>query len=285
MTVPGASTISNDPSRDWATAATALADGEMPSGWALVNSSSYARVAYHADQQVYFKLFLPRSPLESVKAVVRGSRATRARRHNNDLHRAGIEAPRNIAWGQLSRGREYLFSTAVPGMGIDHWLRRELPAGTRDKLHRRRTLMRELGVFIGRLHHSGFIHGDLRSGNVLADWRGGRFRFALIDNERNSRHDMPPGKLLLKNLMQLNMHTPAELGRSDRWRFFAAWRRQMRELSDIEARLIAELDQLVDRRHVLVGEERNADRNRHSGAARRLADKGKLADSPERSSR
>ena len=249
------------PPEPWTTTAGTLAVGEMPDGWQLVNSSSFARVAYHPGSQLYFKLFLPRSPFEQAKAMVRGSRATRARRHNDDLRRAGIDAPQNIAWGRLPRSGEYLFSTAVAGQGVDQWLRRELPAGCRDSLPRRRALMRELGVFVGRLHHSGFVHGDLRTGNVLAEWLGGRFRFALIDNERNSRHDMPPGKLLLKNLMQLNMHTPAELSRSDRWRFFQAWRRQMRELSDVEARLVAI--------------------ESYQWAMRRLDAKGKLADRSE----
>ena len=224
MTASSSATNDINPSQPWATTAAALADGAMPPGWTLVNSSGYARVAYHAGDQIYFKLFLPRSPLESIKA------------------------------------REYLFSTAVPGQGIDRWLRHELPAGSRDDLPGRRALLRELGVFIGRLHHSGFIHGDLRTGNVLAEWRGGRFRFALIDNERNSRHDMPPGKLLLKNLMQLNMHTPSELSRSDRWRFFESWRRQMRELSDTDARLVAV--------------------ESYRWAMRRLAAKGKLEGGP-----
>ena len=260
MTASSSATNDINPSQPWATTAAALADGAMPPGWTLVNSSGYARVAYHAGDQIYFKLFLPRSPLESIKALARGSRATRARRHNEDLHRAGIDAPHNIAWGRLWKGREYLFSTAVPGQGIDRWLRHELPAGSRDDLPGRRALLRELGVFIGRLHHSGFIHGDLRTSNVLAEWRGGRFRFALIDNERNSRHDMPPGKLLLKNLMQLNMHTPSELSRSDRWRFFESWRRQMRELSDTDARLVAV--------------------ESYRWAMRRLAAKGKLEGGP-----
>jgi hypothetical protein len=35
------------------------------------------------------------------------------------------------------------------------------------------------------------------------------------------------------------MLTAAELSRTDRWRFFHNWRRQMRELSQPEARLLA----------------------------------------------
>ena len=45
--------------------------------------------------------------------------------------------------------------------------------------------------------------------------------------------------MLLENLMQLNMHHPRELSRSDRLRFFHAWHSQMRGLSKLEADLIA----------------------------------------------
>lgn len=246
---------------DWELTAQALAEGELLDGWRLVDSSGFARVAHHPEQGVFYKLFLPRSPLERLKAILRGSRATRARRHNDELRYAGINAPLNVAWGQLPQNREYLISTAVPGAGVDHWLLRTLATTGTQQGRQRNALMQQLGVFIGRLHHSGFVHGDLRTGNVLAEVRGGRFQFALIDNERNSRHDMPPGKLLLKNLMQLNMHTPDELSRRERWRFFAAWRRQMRELSDTEARLLAQ--------------------EAFQWAMRRLDAKGKLSDNHE----
>ena len=66
-----------------------------------------------------------------------------------------------------------------------------------------------------------------------------RFRFVLIDNESNLQKVPPPGKLLLKNLMQLNMLLPSDLSRTDRMRFFCAWRRQMRELSPLEAKILA----------------------------------------------
>ena len=49
----------------------------------------------------------------------------------------------------------------------------------------------------------------------------------------------PPGRMLLRNLMQLNMLPPRILSRTDRMRFFTAWRRQMRDLDTIEAKLLA----------------------------------------------
>ena len=65
------------------------------------------------------------------------------------------------------------------------------------------------------------------------------FHFTLIDNERNMQQQPPPGKMLLRNLMQLNMLLPADLSRADRMRFFRAWRRQMRDLSPLEAKILA----------------------------------------------
>lgn len=205
----------------------------------MVGSSAYARVIAQPDEKLYYKEFLPRSPLETVKALVKGSRATRARKQNDALREAGIDAPLNIAWGKLPGGREYLFSTAMPGYGVTRWLREELPGRGDSFMRRRRNLLCGLGEFIGRLHAAGFIHGDLRTSNVLADWRENTFHFSLIDNERNTRRQPPAGRDLLRNLMQLSMLTPADVSNTDRMRFFRQWRLQMPELNDAEARLLA----------------------------------------------
>lgn len=215
-----------------------------------------ARVACHLEDKIYYKEFLPRSPVEKIKAWVKGSRATRARLHSEALLQAGFQAPKTITWGELDRGREYLFSYAVPGAGVTQWLRSKLSERDPESLALRRQLLRELGIFIGRLHATGFIHGDLRPSNVLAAKYEDRFQFSLIDNERNIRQIPPPGKLLLKNLMQLNMLLPTDLTRSDRMRFFQGWRSQMRDLSELEARLLGV--------------------QAHQWARRRLQAKGKL---------
>lgn len=216
-----------------------LAQQKLPPGWAMVNSSIFARVACHAEDEIYYKEFLPRSPLETLKALFKGSRAERARRNSDALRLAGFDAPKNLAWGKLSGGREYLFTQDVGGQGITQWLCHELSTRHGPTLALRRQLVRELGTFIGRLHATGFVHGDLRTSNVLAHKNVERFGFALIDNERNVQHHPPAGKALLRNLMQLNMLLPEDLSRTDRWRFFLAWHRQMRYLDQVEARLLA----------------------------------------------
>ena len=67
-----------------------LTANQLPPGWQLVQSSTHARVAHSPEKALYYKEFLPRSPAESLKALLRGSRATRARRHNDTLRNAGI---------------------------------------------------------------------------------------------------------------------------------------------------------------------------------------------------
>lgn len=216
-----------------------LADKELPEGWEMVQSSAFARVASNPKRAIYYKEFLPRSPLESVKALLRGSRATRARKQGDALLLAGFEAPANLAWGKLPGGREYLFTRAAKGQDVTSWLQTRLVSRAGEALAIRRQLLRDLGVHIGRLHATGFIHGDLRPGNVLADRCQGRFLFTLIDNERTVQKHPPSGRMLLRNLMQLNMLPLATLSRADRMRFFTGWRRQMRDLSPLEARLLA----------------------------------------------
>lgn len=216
-----------------------LADRELPPGWQMVQSSAFARVACNPERRIYYKEFLPRSPLETLKGLIRGSRATRARRNGDALLLAGFGAPANLAWGKLAGGREYLFTGTARGQGLDTWLATTLTSRSRENLFLRRQLLKALGVFIGRLHATGFVHGDLRPGNVIAHQCEDRFTFTLIDNERTVHKDPPSGRMLLRNLMQLNMLPPQVLSRTDRMRFFSRWRRQMRELSPVESGLLA----------------------------------------------
>lgn len=216
-----------------------LAEDALPDEWERVKSSTYTRVAVNTARQLYYKEYLARSPGEALKAAVKGSRATRARRNGEALLLAGIDAPHVIHWGTHPDGREYLFMAAAPGAGINQWLQETLVERKGEQLRQRRDLLQALGTFIGRVHATGFVHGDLRPGNILATQTPDQFRFTLIDNERNTRKTPTPGKLLLRNLMQLNMLPPADLSRTDRMRFFRAWRRQMRELSPVEAKILA----------------------------------------------
>jgi len=215
-----------------------LARQELADGWVMVSSSANARVARNAAGTIYYKEFLPRGPLEGIKALLRGSRASRARYHNEALLRSGFDAPATIAWGNLPTGREYLFSGAVPGKGVTDWLQVELTERHGETLAKKRQLLGELGNFIGQFHASGFLHGDLRTSNILADYSNEAFHFALIDNERNTHQKETSARGMVRNLMQLNMLTPAIVSASDRMRFFTAWQRQMPALTRLERRIM-----------------------------------------------
>ncbi len=204
-----------------------------------MKSSAYTRVALNRELHLYYKEYLNRSPAANLKATVRGSRATRARLNAEALLLMGFDAPHSVLWGKLPGAGEYLFTVAAPGEPVDRWLRETVAARDPAQLQRRRQLLHSLGTYIGRMHASGIIHGDLRPGNILAALMQDQFRFTLMNNERNSRRVPTPGRLLLRNLIQLNMLPLADLGRTDRMRFFRAWRRQMRELSAVEAKILA----------------------------------------------
>lgn len=211
----------------------------MPDNWERVSSSAFSRVAVNRKQQIYYKEYRARSPAAVLTAQVKGSRAARARINADALLQVGIDAPHNVLWGQLPGSREYLFTVAEPGGGIDHWLSRTLPQRSKEQLLLRRQLLSELGTFVGRVHATGFVHGDLSPSNILAAQLPDRFRFTLLNNERNTRRNPMPGKLLLRDLLQLNILPPSDLGKTDRMRFFCAWRRQMRTLSPVEAKILA----------------------------------------------
>ena len=216
-----------------------LASGELPPGWDIVPSSPMTRVACNRELQLYYKEFRPRNPFDRLPASLLGSRATRARRQNEALLYVGIEAPESLACGKLPGGHAYLFTRAAAGQDVANWLKNTLASRTGQALATRRQLLEALGIFVGRVHATGFIPGDLKARDVIADLVDGRFQFTLVDNENTFQKLPPPGRMLLKNLMQLNLLPPAVLSRTDRMRFFIGWRRQLRELSPIETKVVA----------------------------------------------
>ena len=222
--------------REWAVQ---LSGDYLPDDWQRVSSSASTRVAVNPTLQLYYKEYLPRSPAAALRAQVKGSRATRARLNAEALLQAGIDAPHNVLWGQLPGGGEYLYTVAAPGDSIQRWLCETLAGRNAEQLRLRRQLLHALGTFIGRVHATGFIHGELRPDNVLAALVKDQFRFTLINNEGNTQRIPTPGKLLLRNLVQMNSLPLAVLGRTDRMRFLRAWRRQMRDLSPMEGKILA----------------------------------------------
>ena len=201
-----------------------LVSDETPPGWQPLSSSAQARVARGTWQgrDVVLKVFLPRSPLELLKSLFRGSRGVRAARRGRDLEADGFHAPPVLAHG-WDGTREILLMQAVPGDSLLRLCSRRLGA-PQLPLPERRKLLRDFGTFVGRLHEGSWVHGDLRLGNTL--WDAERKGFVLLDNESNQRSSKRESQRT--NLVQLNMIAPQYLSRSDRLRVLAGYAAERR---------------------------------------------------------
>ncbi|MEM8662040.1 MAG: hypothetical protein AAGF35_14240, partial [Pseudomonadota bacterium] len=216
--------------------AQALTSGELPAGWDTLQNSSPATVAHHAAQRLFYKEFAPRRPIGRLTALVNGGAMAKLHRQNRLFNLAGITVPETVAWGTLANGQEYLFTREAAGHSLLFWLSVSLKGADEDILKLRRRLLQALGVFTGRLHASGFLPGDMRLSEIYAEKIENRFRFTLLNNGKAMKKTPAPGRLLLRNLIEVNMLPENIVSISDRMRVFSAWKRQMRDLSPIEAR-------------------------------------------------
>lgn len=108
----------------------------------------------------HFRVGSSRHPLrERLRAFAGVSPADREWRALHALSRAGLSVPRPLALGRLASGDRLLAMAFVEA--------RPLVAAL-DQTPARRELIRQLGEAVAALHASGFVHGDLHHGNVLA---------------------------------------------------------------------------------------------------------------------
>ena len=207
--------------------ARALVANQSVPGWDPVTSSAQARVARGQvdGKTVFLKVFLPRSSRELLKSIGRGSRGVRAARRTAELRADGFDAPAVLAHGWAGN-YEILLMEEVKGQSLLRLLSRRLGPPLADLTARRR-LLRGVGREVARMHAAGWVHGDLRLGNVLLrDVAPDREpRFCFLDNE-SSRKSNRPG-LRERNLVQFNMIASRYLSRTDRCRVLAAYASQM----------------------------------------------------------
>lgn len=180
-------------------------------------------VTAEGDLPVFVKCFRYRSAFDRVKHLCRPSRAQRAFTADQLLNREGFATPETLLTGWRQRGllRDGFFTITAELTGYDN-LYVHLARLTGTAPRRKRQLVEALAATVARMHHRGIAHGDLRLGNVLAQWVGD-WRFAFLDNERTRQFASLPKSLRVKNLVQLNMLTGPTLTRSDRLRFFRAY--------------------------------------------------------------
>lgn len=208
--------------------ARALVDGNATEGWQLLSSSAQARVARGTweGQAVYLKVFLPRSPFETLKVLGRGSRAIRSVDRSIQMSRENFHTPSVLIYGCDTSRLEFVLTKAVmhPSM-MDLVIaavgRFSLP------LDERRQLLRAFGAEVARLHRAGWIHGDLRLGNVLCNCSNGikHPEFWYLDNEGSRRSFN--SRQQRRNLVQLLMTRREWQSRTDQLRILQGYAEAM----------------------------------------------------------
>ena len=214
-----------------------------------VASSGNARVfkgsisVDHSPANVFIKQYLFRSFWDFVKHLLRSSRAKRAFQASLMLRKYGHKAPMPLMLCEKKIGpcrtMSILVTQEAPGA---MQLRRLLALLSRDKskesLRKKRRLIREFAISIGKMHSQGIVHGDTRLGNVLVGNENEHFTFWFIDNESTRCFTSAGLKQIRKNLVQINIR--AKVSRTDKMRFMHSYARH-RKLSEDETKALITL--------------------------------------------
>ena len=149
------------------------------------------------DRTYYYKEFFFRNLWKYRKIMRRGMHL----KHIADLmEEAGFETPRIVCHGR-SGLRVFVVSEAAKADESVYDILMEKSDALVPDLSRFRFLF---GKEIGRLHSAGFVHGDLRWGNVLVRGAGAEQpSFVYIDNDRTQKYRCVPPRQRIKNLVQI----------------------------------------------------------------------------------
>lgn len=187
----------------------------------------------------FFKRFLARDWRDFIKDLVRPSRARRALLGDESIRLLGHIAPRPVClleervFGVLRSSA--LVTEAVRGMHpLADLIGGHVAGAELDRTAKNR-LLASLAEETAALHSAGISHGDMRGGNIMVGGDDGR-QICWLDNERTVRRTRAQRRLVVRNLVQLNMLRDG-VGSRDRVLFWRTYRRA-RRLSRAESRAL-----------------------------------------------
>jgi tRNA A-37 threonylcarbamoyl transferase component Bud32 len=184
--------------------------------------TAVTRLSY-GDVWLCVKEYRPMGLLDRIKDRLRGSRAGRAWRGAINLSAHGIATPEIV--GLVERDeKSYLVTSFINGATpLDLLLRKRFSGavGQAEVAHKR-TMVRQLGKWLRRVHDLGVYHDDWSTKNILVTQHGQEWIFHFVDMESVSSRKRLTYRRRVKNLGQLSK-APSGITRTDRMRFLFAY--------------------------------------------------------------
>jgi hypothetical protein len=223
-----------------------------------VNSSKFSKVYKftvnfsNVAQNCFIKESLYRSGWDFIKYIFRSGRAIRDFKAALMLKNYGFNSPQVIALMLFKKVFFTAKSFLVTG-AIDNAKPLNCFIIENNQLPDRRSLTKALGGIIGKMHNLGIFHGDMRMGNILVKKENSSWQVFFLDNERTKKYKRLPGRLRIKNLVQINIITPVDaLTKTDRMRFLKYYLLENKELIPRREDLANEVMVKTNRRMVKI---------------------------------
>lgn len=139
------------------------------------------------------------------------------------LRAAGIPTMRQILCGErrglLDAKRSYLIVTAVPGRKLEHCVSEFIDRNA-DRPEVLWALTHCLGVFVRKLHDTGYVHRDLYASHIFLNELDHRLEMHLIDLARVFAPKWRRFRWRVKDLSQLKYSMPRTRWSDEYWRPF-----------------------------------------------------------------
>ena len=192
--------------------------GEDPNTFKVIRNHRNTLFKATVDRKMYVvKRFKRPNPFNRiVYSFLRRSKARRAYEYAERLLDRGIETAAPVAWIEIRK--KGLFHT---GYFVSEYLSDPLLEEVENHYDRDR-ILDDFARFTAGLHLRGIVHGDYNVGNILFRQQNGKYRFAVIDNNR-IRFRKPSRQGCVNELKRTGLPTPSLVRVADQYALIRGW--------------------------------------------------------------